>query len=219
MFISRTILVTPAFLLLAVGACATDVSRSETAGSTSEAVSSCAAVYYQCGGQGWTGPTCCVSSTCTYSNPYYSQCVPSGSGSSSSSSSSSSSGAGSSSGSSSSLPCPNDSNDDQERAAASTAFAIIKAAAVACGSATAGPCWATTILASQRYTFGSGNSTIVFDTTDPQYNYVPAAAKAALAIGQLDSSVAAFLVAGLQYSQHKTNGKLFPQIEIGRAHV
>jgi hypothetical protein len=203
MLISRSLLVTPAFLVLAVGACATDVSRTE-------AVSSCAAVYYQCGGQGWTGPTCCVSSTCTYSNQYYSQCVP-GSGSSSSGGSSSSSSGG--------HPppppppgCPNDTNDAQERAAASTAFAIIKAAAVACGGATAGPCWATTILASQRYTFGSGNSTIVFDTSDPQYSYVPQAAKAALAIGQLDSSVAAFLVAGLQYSQHKTNGKLFPQI-------
>ncbi|KAF9041568.1 family 43 glycosyl hydrolase [Panaeolus papilionaceus] len=31
----------------------------------------------QCGGQGWTGPTTCVSgSTCTYSNPWYSQCLP-----------------------------------------------------------------------------------------------------------------------------------------------
>ncbi|KAI3607543.1 pectate lyase [Moniliophthora roreri] len=32
----------------------------------------------QCGGIGWTGPiTCASGSTCTYSNPYYSQCVPS----------------------------------------------------------------------------------------------------------------------------------------------
>ncbi|KAF8498006.1 endoglucanase [Gautieria morchelliformis] len=35
------------------------------------------AVYGQCGGTGWTGPTTCVSgSTCTLSNPYYSQCLP-----------------------------------------------------------------------------------------------------------------------------------------------
>ncbi|KAF9049740.1 hypothetical protein BJ165DRAFT_1525075 [Panaeolus papilionaceus] len=35
----------------------------------------------QCGGQGWSGSTTCVSGyTCTYSNPYYSQCIP-GSGS------------------------------------------------------------------------------------------------------------------------------------------
>ncbi|KAF7716125.1 Endo-1,4-beta-D-glucanase [Penicillium ucsense] len=31
----------------------------------------------QCGGQGWTGPTSCASGyTCTYSNAYYSQCLP-----------------------------------------------------------------------------------------------------------------------------------------------
>jgi len=47
--------------------------------------------YGQCGGTGWSGSTSCVSGyTCTYSNPYYSQCLPgtgSGSGSGSSSSS------------------------------------------------------------------------------------------------------------------------------------
>ncbi|KAG8769652.1 hypothetical protein FRC12_004829 [Ceratobasidium sp. 428] len=33
--------------------------------------------YAQCGGQGWTGGTTCVSGyTCTVSNPYYSQCLP-----------------------------------------------------------------------------------------------------------------------------------------------
>lgn len=32
--------------------------------------------YYQCGGEGWTGPTVCASPyTCTYENPYYSQCL------------------------------------------------------------------------------------------------------------------------------------------------
>lgn len=31
----------------------------------------------QCGGTGFSGPTTCVSGyTCTYSNPYYSQCLP-----------------------------------------------------------------------------------------------------------------------------------------------
>ncbi|RVD83201.1 uncharacterized protein DFL_007598 [Arthrobotrys flagrans] len=35
--------------------------------------------YGQCGGVGWTGPTSCVSGwTCTYSNAYYSQCLPGG---------------------------------------------------------------------------------------------------------------------------------------------
>jgi non-reducing end alpha-L-arabinofuranosidase len=37
--------------------------------------SSCSALYGQCGGTGYTGATCCSSGTCTYSNPYYSQCV------------------------------------------------------------------------------------------------------------------------------------------------
>jgi endoglucanase len=34
-------------------------------------------LYGQCSGIGWTGPTTCVAgSVCTYSNPYYSQCLP-----------------------------------------------------------------------------------------------------------------------------------------------
>ncbi|KAA1471727.1 hypothetical protein DENSPDRAFT_837787 [Dentipellis sp. KUC8613] len=41
------------------------------------AVSAQAPVWGQCGGQGWTGPTTCATgSTCTVSNPYYSQCIP-----------------------------------------------------------------------------------------------------------------------------------------------
>lgn len=36
------------------------------------------AAYGQCGGKTWTGATSCVTGyTCTYSNDYYSQCVPS----------------------------------------------------------------------------------------------------------------------------------------------
>ncbi|PPQ71982.1 hypothetical protein CVT26_007138 [Gymnopilus dilepis] len=40
--------------------------------------SGCAsALWGQCGGQGWTGCTSCAAgSTCTFSNPYYSQCLP-----------------------------------------------------------------------------------------------------------------------------------------------
>ncbi|KAF8891478.1 cellobiohydrolase II [Gymnopilus junonius] len=35
-------------------------------------------IYGQCGGQGWTGPTTCAAgSSCVFSNPYYSQCLPS----------------------------------------------------------------------------------------------------------------------------------------------
>jgi endo-1,4-beta-xylanase len=42
-------------------------------------VSAQVAVWGQCGGQGYTGSTTCASgNTCTYSNPYYSQCIPGG---------------------------------------------------------------------------------------------------------------------------------------------
>jgi lytic cellulose monooxygenase (C1-hydroxylating) len=37
---------------------------------------SAAALYGQCGGSGWSGPTSCQSGTCKVQNPYYSQCVP-----------------------------------------------------------------------------------------------------------------------------------------------
>ncbi|KAJ3317721.1 hypothetical protein HDV06_001275, partial [Boothiomyces sp. JEL0866] len=37
----------------------------------------CGALYSQCGGQNWNGPTCCESgATCVVSNQYYSQCLP-----------------------------------------------------------------------------------------------------------------------------------------------
>ncbi|KDR75900.1 hypothetical protein GALMADRAFT_248678 [Galerina marginata CBS 339.88] len=40
-------------------------------------VSAQSGAYGQCGGQNWTGATSCVAGyTCTYSNPYYSQCLP-----------------------------------------------------------------------------------------------------------------------------------------------
>jgi hypothetical protein len=111
------------------------------------------------------------------------------------------------------VTCPSGSNDDLQRAAATTAFGVMKAAASACGGGSAGPCWGTTILASQRYRVASTGTTIEFDPTDPQYSYVPATAKASLAIGQLDTTVAAFLVAGLKWDQANTNGQLFPLIE------
>lgn len=37
--------------------------------------SGCSAQWGQCGGQGWTGPTCCSSGKCTFSNTWYSQCL------------------------------------------------------------------------------------------------------------------------------------------------
>ncbi|PQE12405.1 glycosyl hydrolase family 11 protein [Rutstroemia sp. NJR-2017a BVV2] len=36
---------------------------------------SCGALYSQCGGQGWSGATCCASGSCKYGNAYYSQCL------------------------------------------------------------------------------------------------------------------------------------------------
>jgi hypothetical protein len=38
----------------------------------------CSKIYQQCGGQNWKGPVCCDSGLdCVFSNPYYSQCLPS----------------------------------------------------------------------------------------------------------------------------------------------
>ncbi|CAF2616788.1 unnamed protein product [Rotaria sp. Silwood2] len=56
--------------------------------SSSSVNQGCSALWEQCGGIGWTGPTCCYQSTCVVSNPYYSQCLQSGASSSSSSTSS-----------------------------------------------------------------------------------------------------------------------------------
>lgn len=43
---------------------------------TSAPGTNCQAKYAQCGGQGWSGSTCCASgSTCKVSNQYYSQCL------------------------------------------------------------------------------------------------------------------------------------------------
>ncbi|EPS44791.1 hypothetical protein H072_1225 [Dactylellina haptotyla CBS 200.50] len=42
---------------------------------TTTAGGSCASLYGQCGGIGFTGPTCCSQGTCKVGNPYYSQCL------------------------------------------------------------------------------------------------------------------------------------------------
>jgi hypothetical protein len=120
-----------------------------------------------------------------------------------------------------STSCPSAANDAQQRAAASAAFGIMKAAAQFCNGASGGPCWGTTILDSQRYSVAAAGAvvasetwqTLQFDPTDPQYGNVPQAAKASLALAQLDSTVAAFLVAGLQWGQANTNGQRYAQIE------
>ncbi|KAK4552075.1 hypothetical protein LTR86_010611 [Recurvomyces mirabilis] len=48
---------------------------SSAASSPTGGSGSCSALYGQCGGQGWQGPTCCSSGTCKASNAYYSQCL------------------------------------------------------------------------------------------------------------------------------------------------
>ncbi|KAJ3379113.1 hypothetical protein HDU84_007042 [Entophlyctis sp. JEL0112] len=55
----------------------TTAAKSSTTGAakSSSTSSSCSTLYGQCGGETWTGATCCVSSTCTYSNAWYSQCL------------------------------------------------------------------------------------------------------------------------------------------------
>lgn len=46
------------------------------ASTTSSGGTNCSARWGQCGGQGWTGPTCCQSgSTCRAQNQWYSQCL------------------------------------------------------------------------------------------------------------------------------------------------
>ncbi|KAJ9149798.1 Carbohydrate-binding module family 1 protein [Pleurostoma richardsiae] len=58
------------------GTTPTTTTSTAPAGTTSPASGSCAAKWGQCGGQGWTGATCCASgSACTYSNQWYSQCL------------------------------------------------------------------------------------------------------------------------------------------------
>jgi hypothetical protein len=73
-----------------------------------------------------------------------------------------------------------------------------------------GPCFATTILTSHRYTFDSTGKTIIFDPSDVLYGYVPQAAKVALAVAQLDSTVASYLVGGLTWARANTNGLYVP---------
>ncbi|KAG8911112.1 hypothetical protein FRC01_005922 [Tulasnella sp. 417] len=54
----------------------TTTSKTGTTTTTSSSGGTVAA-YGQCGGSGWTGGTVCVSGyTCTYSNEWYSQCIP-----------------------------------------------------------------------------------------------------------------------------------------------
>lgn len=54
----------------------TTTTRPAPESTTPTAPTNCSARWGQCGGRGWTGPTCCQSgSTCRVSNEYYSQCL------------------------------------------------------------------------------------------------------------------------------------------------
>jgi hypothetical protein len=44
--------------------------------STSSAAAATVPLYGQCGGNGWTGGTVCISGICTANGPWYSQCIP-----------------------------------------------------------------------------------------------------------------------------------------------
>ena len=170
----------------------------------SSASTTCSAVYGQCGGSGWTGATCCASgSTCTYSNSYYSQCVPSSGGSSG--------GSGSS--------CPGVSQTAGEQITAATiALRLMQLVAPSMPTGWAGnyPLNQTqgfSVLASQRYRVQSSGTGIEFDPNDNLYSYVTPKMQAALMIPQMnDSTLAQFLSDGLKAAYANTDGKVFPSI-------
>ncbi|KAF8640236.1 hypothetical protein AX16_010132 [Volvariella volvacea WC 439] len=51
-------------------------SRISTPSSTPTSVPGSVALYYQCGGINYNGPTLCAEGTCKFWNDYYSQCIP-----------------------------------------------------------------------------------------------------------------------------------------------
>ncbi|KAJ3044610.1 hypothetical protein HDV00_001536 [Rhizophlyctis rosea] len=72
-----TVTQAPATVTVTVGGNQQTTTTTTRTTTTSQAQqTNCAAKYGQCGGQGFTGPTCCQSgSTCKSSNQYYSQCL------------------------------------------------------------------------------------------------------------------------------------------------
>ncbi|KAK0387522.1 hypothetical protein NLU13_3768 [Sarocladium strictum] len=50
-------------------------SRAPPASTSAPPSGTCASIWAQCGGNGWSGPTCCSQGTCKFSNDWYSQCV------------------------------------------------------------------------------------------------------------------------------------------------
>ncbi|KAI3320919.1 carbohydrate-binding module family 1 protein [Xylariaceae sp. AK1471] len=50
-------------------------STTTSSAATTTTATACSVLYDQCDGIGWSGPKCCSSGTCKYSNDYYSQCL------------------------------------------------------------------------------------------------------------------------------------------------
>lgn len=183
---NRILLTASAVLLVAAAACTADTGQTDNTGAVEQAAGSCSAVYGQCGGTGWTGATCCATgSVCTYSNAYYSQCLP---GSSSSSSS-------------------NDGIDHTARAAATAGVVIAMDYENNKLSNNGDPNYALyddLILSSQMYQVSNGQ--MIFDPNAPGAAFVPPQAKAALAAIQDNTDVATYLVNGLTSCFHDTTG-------------
>ncbi|KAH8682531.1 carbohydrate esterase family 5 protein [Xylariales sp. PMI_506] len=64
-----------AFVNSKLSATTTTGTTTSSSSSPTSTSGSCSALYGQCGGIGWTGPTCCSSGTCKVGNAYYSQCL------------------------------------------------------------------------------------------------------------------------------------------------
>jgi len=70
-----TTLTTAPATTLTTAPATTLVSSTRTADPAPTGGGGCAAMWGQCGGQGWNGATCCSSGTCKASNQWYSQCL------------------------------------------------------------------------------------------------------------------------------------------------
>lgn len=72
---SNAVFSVSAYSLTFSGGTGSSTTTSTVKPTTTSASGTCATLYAQCGGQGWSGPTCCSQGTCKYSNDWYSQCL------------------------------------------------------------------------------------------------------------------------------------------------
>ncbi|KAJ3039253.1 hypothetical protein HDV00_012492 [Rhizophlyctis rosea] len=74
---TRTVTVSgnPVTVTVTAGSSVPTTTTTRTTTTSSSGVANCAQLYGQCGGQGYTGPTCCASGSCKVQNQYYSQCL------------------------------------------------------------------------------------------------------------------------------------------------